>query len=227
MANQEGVNTDRAYKVLLFYRFVPLQDLDSLKSQLTEALSKYTVRGRILLAPEGINGTLASWGDSYQDLIDALVGVDARFQHTDWKLTAGLGAELPFVDLFIKVTKELIGTGLLGKSVFDQLEYSEETYGGLAPTATGLHLSPREFHEELQRHLQKQQNEEEKGDRLDDETILLDVRNDIEYQMGHFKGATNLETNYFSESWRRIDDILERQPKTSVKPKIMMYCTGK
>jgi len=186
MTTQEGNSHNRVYKVLLFYRFVPLIDLDSLKEQLVKVLSTYENRGRILIAPEGINGTLASWDDTYQDLIEALVSVDSRFKHTDWKLTVGQGCELPFVDLFIKVTKELIGTGLLGKSILDQLEYSEDTYGGLAATSTGRHLTPREFHEELQRQLQlqkQQQSEQQQDALLGGETILLDVRNDIEYQV--------------------------------------------
>ena len=201
MTTQENVvvvddhndGTNRVYKVLLFYRFTPLEDLDSLKEKLIKVLNQYDNRGRILLASEGINGTLASWGDTYQDLIEALVSVDSKLKYTDWKLTTGHGSELPFVDLFIKVTKELIGTGLLGKSVFDQLEYSEDTYGGLSAASTGLHLTPREFHEELQRQLELQKlpseqqhsdnDDQDKPDVLLGETILLDVRNDIEYQV--------------------------------------------
>lgn len=186
----ENINcsSDREYKVLLFYRFTPLENLVLLKEKLTQVLSKYDNRGRILISPEGINGTLASWGDSYKDLIEALVTVDLRFKYTDWKLTVGRGQELPFIDLFIKITKELIGTGLLGKNVFDHLEYSEGTYGGLAETSTGRHLTPQEFHEELKRQLESQKLESEsksinKEDILGGETILLDVRNDIEYQV--------------------------------------------
>jgi predicted sulfurtransferase len=199
------------YHVLLFYRFVPLDDLISLKSKLLDALSNYEIKGRILIAPEGINGTLASWDDTHKSIINSLVQVDARFIYTDWKVTSAEGDNLPFVDLFIKISKELIGTGLLGRGIFDAncTEYSESSYGGLSESSTGIHLTPKEFHEVLlQYHQQRLNTTQDHKNKEHENIVLLDVRNDIEYQVGHFAGATNLETNYYSESWKRFDQIL-------------------
>ena len=47
------------YRILALYRFVPLTtSLESLKEELLTTLRKYEVKGTLLIAPEGINGTL-------------------------------------------------------------------------------------------------------------------------------------------------------------------------
>lgn len=74
----------------------------------------------------------------------------------------------------------------------------------------GEHLSPRQWKEKLEER--------------DENTLLLDVRNDYEWKIGHFEGAElpTLETfRQFPEYVRRLKE--ERDPK---KTKVMMYCTG-
>lgn len=75
---------------------------------------------------------------------------------------------------------------------------------------TGEHVDPKRWREML----------EEK----DDDTVLLDVRNDYEWQVGHFDGAElpKLETfREFPTYAKRLKE--QRDPK---KTKVMMYCTG-
>ena len=220
----------RKYHVLLFYRFIKIDDLQTYKDQLIEVLEPFNLKGRILLAPEGVNGTLAGWNDSYIDIIEALETFDPRLKHTDWKSSVGEGIDLPFIDLFIKPTKELIGTALLGKDIFDKLEFSESTYGGLSELSTGVHLPPHEFHTKLHTNIDNTNNtyNTQQIGSNDHKIILLDVRNDIEYQVGHFTNAINLQTNYYSESWSKIDDIIDTNKSDidSHNTTIMMYCTG-
>lgn len=74
----------------------------------------------------------------------------------------------------------------------------------------GEHLSPGEWKEKLEER--------------DEDTLLLDVRNDYEWKVGHFEGAElpKLETfRQFPEYVKRLKE--ERDPK---KTKVMMYCTG-
>lgn len=47
------------FKVAAFYSFIDLSDLLQLKSEFTEFLKKQDIRGTMLIASEGINGTLA------------------------------------------------------------------------------------------------------------------------------------------------------------------------
>ena len=47
------------YRILALYRFIPLTtSLESLKEELLTTLRKYEVKGTLLIAPEGINGTV-------------------------------------------------------------------------------------------------------------------------------------------------------------------------
>ena len=52
---------------------------------------------------------------------------------------------------------------------------------------------------------------------------IQDCRNDFESQLGRFVNAKPLETKVFSESWEKLDSMLEAVPKDT---KIMTYCTG-
>ncbi len=75
---------------------------------------------------------------------------------------------------------------------------------------TGEHVSPEQWKQMLEQ--------------KDEKTIILDVRNDYEWEIGHFEGAElpQLETfREFPEYARKLKE--ERDPKET---KVMMYCTG-
>ena len=75
---------------------------------------------------------------------------------------------------------------------------------------TGEHVSPEKWEKML----------EEK----DEDTILIDVRNDYEWELGHFEGAVLPKLDQFREFPQYAQDLAqERDPK---KTKVMMYCTG-
>ena len=57
-------------KVAAFYQFAALPDFRGLRGPLREICVRLRLKGSVLLAHEGINGTLA--GDA--DAVDALVG---------------------------------------------------------------------------------------------------------------------------------------------------------
>lgn len=75
---------------------------------------------------------------------------------------------------------------------------------------TGEHVSPERWKQMLEQR--------------DDNTLILDVRNDYEWEIGHFDGAElpELETfRAFPKYARQLKT--ERDPKET---KVMMYCTG-
>jgi UPF0176 protein len=64
--------------------------------------------------------------------------------------------------------------------------------------------------------------------------MMLDIRNDYEYQIGHFdvcfgflcsdiQGAINMKTKHFVDTFGALDTLLMEIPKE--KP-LMIYCTG-
>jgi UPF0176 protein len=74
----------------------------------------------------------------------------------------------------------------------------------------GKHVNPAEWKEMLEN--------------KDENTILIDVRNDYEWKVGHFEGAVLPEIETFREFPGFAKDLKkEKDPK---KTKVMMYCTG-
>lgn len=53
-------------------------------------------------------------------------------------------------------------------------------------------------------------------------TILVDMRNDYEYKIGHFEGAINIKSQTFREQLKLIIQLLDY----AKDKKIIMYCTG-
>lgn len=71
---------------------------------------------------------------------------------------------------------------------------------------TGEYLSPTEFKDAL----------------LDDDTIVLDARNDYEYDLGHFRGAVRPDITAFRDLPQWIRDNKEK----FMDKKVVTYCTG-
>ena len=71
---------------------------------------------------------------------------------------------------------------------------------------TAAYLSPKEFHQAI----------------LDEDTIVLDTRNDYEYDLGHFQGAVRPDIRNFRELPQWILDHKEE----FMDKRVVMYCTG-
>ena len=52
------------FKVAAFYKFTPLNNLSELQETFMQFLTQHKIKGTILLAHEGINGTLAGSSES-------------------------------------------------------------------------------------------------------------------------------------------------------------------
>jgi UPF0176 protein len=58
----------------------------------------------------------------------------------------------------------------------------------------------------------------------DEETVVLDVRNEYEWEVGHFEGALRPPVDSFRDFPTYLEELKERlNPETS---RILMYCTG-
>ena len=60
------------YKVAAFYQFTALPDFRDLREPLRAICDDLKLKGSVLLAHEGINGTLAGQAEAISGLIDAL-----------------------------------------------------------------------------------------------------------------------------------------------------------
>ncbi|MCC7252821.1 rhodanese-related sulfurtransferase [Hyphomicrobium sp.] len=91
--------------VTAFYNFVTLADLPTLRASLLAAASEHGIKGTILIAPEGINATIAGPDEGIRRML-AWLRADARF--------AGLASkesyadEIPFGRLKVRIKREIV-----------------------------------------------------------------------------------------------------------------------
>lgn len=185
-----------------FYRFVPLADPTAVAAQL-RALAR-GLRGSIVVAHEGINGTVA--GDSR-----AVAAFEASLQQIDMLDGALRGMAFkhsactiePFGRLKVGVKPEIVALGLPG-------EPGGQAGAALPPPDEhdASHLSPLAWRELLAR----------------DDVVLLDNRNHFEYRLGHFRGAVDPEVHNFRDF---VAYVQAHAPawRAAGRP-VAMYCTG-
>ncbi|MFD1955064.1 rhodanese-related sulfurtransferase [Paenibacillus thailandensis] len=177
------------YRVLLFYKFVTIPDAESFTAEHLAYCKNNGLKGRILIADEGINGTLSGTVEQ-TDRYMADMRANPLFSDIVFKIDETEGHA--FKKMFVRYKKELV-----------TLRYEKP----LDPNQlSGKRLSPKEWHEYLQR----------------DDVIVVDGRNDYEYDLGHFRGAIRPTVETFKEfpEWVR-DNLAEFKNKP-----VLTYCTG-
>lgn len=91
--------------VATFYRFVTLDDLPALKAELAALCADTGTRGTILIAPEGINGTLAGPQDGVATIVAHL---DRRCGIGRGELKFSAAEEWPFARTKVRIRPEII-----------------------------------------------------------------------------------------------------------------------
>jgi UPF0176 protein len=142
----------------------------------------------LLLAQEGINGTIAGERLGTDNVLNWL-RQDSRLKDFDSK--ESFTDEMPFYRTKVKLKKEIVTMGVQG--IDPKLK-------------VGRYVKPEDWNALIS----------------DPETILIDTRNDYEYQIGSFKNAVNPDTRTFREFPRYVKENLD--PKKHKK--VAMFCTG-
>ena len=187
------------YTIILFYNYVRIEDPVALMHEQRALCEKLGLKGRIIIAHEGVNVTLEGATEATETYYAALIA-DPRFADTHIKRSAGTGKAFP--KLSVKVRKEIVSLGLSAKNDINPREVS------------GKYLSAEEFHELL--------NKKEKGTgKPDDDFVVIDMRNDYEHRSGHFKGSILPPLHNF----RDIPKVLPTLEHLKDK-KIVTVCTG-
>ncbi|MFT4564383.1 MAG: UPF0176 protein [Gammaproteobacteria bacterium] len=115
------------FLVATFYQFIPLVDIAALRQELTLKCSEEDIRGTLLLAPEGINGTLCGSQDGLRSVLTFLRS-DSRF--ADLLHKESWVEEIPFLRLKIRLKQEIVTLGV----------------PDIAPAeATGVHVKPSDW----------------------------------------------------------------------------------
>jgi UPF0176 protein len=160
-----------AIDVIAAYRFVDLCDLPALRQRLLDSASLGGLKGTVLLAPEGINLSLAGEGDAVTAWL-AELQADARFATLELKRHRA--DAIPFQRLFVKIKREIIRMN--------------ET--GVRPAAA---RAPAVDAATLARWLQQGRCDEGRP------VVMLDTRNGFEVDAGAFDGALDWRLQKFSD----------------------------
>lgn len=117
----------KSYIIATFYRFCPLDDVESLREPLLLAMRENHILGTILLASEGINGGM---GGTPEDMaaMYAMIRSDERFANLYFKETSS--DMMPYEKAKVKLRKEIVS---LGVAEVDPLK------------TTGVHVTPEEW----------------------------------------------------------------------------------
>ena len=93
------------WNVAAFYRFIPLDDLPALRADVHSHCADLGICGTILIAPEGVNGTIAGEGGS----LDRIIGhLDGLFGIRQGELKFSQASKKPFQRLKVRIKKEII-----------------------------------------------------------------------------------------------------------------------
>jgi UPF0176 protein len=97
--------------VAALYRFVALDDYQDLREPLLDYCREQAVLGTLLLASEGINGTIAGSREGIDNVL-AWLRRDPRLADLDWK--ESLHQEPPFLRMKVKLKREIVTMGVDG-----------------------------------------------------------------------------------------------------------------
>ena len=94
-----------------FYKFVALPHFAELRGGLLQHCVDHGIRGTILLAPEGINGTIA--GES-AELAAVMTRIRANPEFADLACKLSHAHEMPFLRMKVRLKKEIVTLGVPG-----------------------------------------------------------------------------------------------------------------
>lgn len=97
------------HTVILFYKFTHIEDPEELMNAQRELCESLDLKGRLLIAPEGINGTFEGLTENAQKYMEVMCE-DERFEDIKFKISEGNGEAFP--KLSIKVRDEVVTLGV-------------------------------------------------------------------------------------------------------------------
>ena len=186
-------------KIILFYKFVPITDPDMTMRWQRELCDRLGLKGRVLISPHGINGTLG--GEKHDlELYKRAMSDTNQFKKIVYKWSDGTAEHFP--KLKIKVKPEIVAF-----DAADEIVVSERGIEN-----GGKHLKPAALHKLL--------DEKEKAG---EEVLFYDGRNMYEAKIGRFDNAIIPQTET-SRDFKK--DIEEGEISKHKDKPIVTYCTG-
>ena len=172
------------FLTVAFYHFVTLDKKNNIQEHVYNFCEANNIKGTILLADEGINGTISGKEKNIRDFLIFIKkeglfnGVFSKLEHKEsW------ASKNPFYRMKVRLKKEIVALGV----------------DGVSPTKNvGKYVKPEEWNNLIS----------------DPNTIIIDTRNHYEVDIGTFKNATNPNTLTFRELPSFIEENLDpKTPK--------------
>lgn len=183
------MSTNKPYRVLLYYMYVPIENAEEFRDEQFALCEELELKGRILVASEGINGTVSGTVEQTNRYMEVMKQ-DPRFSEMVFKIDEA--DEHAFKKLRVRHRPELVTLRL--ENDINPLE------------TTGNYLSPKEFFEAMQQ----------------EDTVVIDARNDYEFDLGHFRGAVRPDIRNF----RELPNWIRENKEMFEDKKVLTYCTG-
>ena len=174
--------------IVAMYKFVRLEDYEAMQPVVLSFCQEQDIYGTLLLAEEGLNGTLAGTRSAIDKLL-AFLKSDARLADLEYK--ESYSDEIPFHRTKVKLKKEIVTMGQPDIKPSDR---------------SGIRVEPEQWNEIIS----------------DPEVLLVDTRNEYEYQIGTFKNAVLPNITNF----REFPDYVTNQFDPKKTKKVAMFCTG-
>ena len=183
-------------KVILYYAFTPVADPTALMLWQKNLCETLNIKGRIIIAEQGINGTLGGKMSDLKKYVKATKEYPG-FNKIDFKWSKGTGNDFP--KLKIKVKDDLVS---FGKT--DEIKVGEKgIIGG------GTHLRPAQVNKLV-------------AERPED-VVFFDGRNSFEAKIGRFKHAVIPNTSTTKDFIKEIESGKYDHLKNKA---VITYCTG-
>lgn len=172
------------HTIVLFYKYVPIENPQLEMARQRAVLEILGIKGRFIIAEEGINGTGEGTTEAIQKYVEWMKS-QRMYKHVHWKLSPGTGDCFP--KLSVKVRKEIVS-----------LHLGEE--GDVNPNVlTGTHLPPHEL---------------DKWYKEGKDFYIVDMRNDYELESGKFDGTIFPGLKNFRDLREKIDELADLKDKT-------------
>jgi UPF0176 protein len=175
--------------VVSFYRFTDVDEPTGLRGRLQACCEKQKLLGTILVAAEGVNGTLAGDSEAIKTIFDWLEDQLSLSAPIEGRWTEADAA--PFRRMRVKVKKEIV---TLGRP-------------DIRPDkVTGKYVDAGEWNALIS----------------DPDTLVIDTRNQYEFEVGTFRNAVDPKTDSFREFPEYAKQLVDTDPDR----KLAMFCTG-
>jgi UPF0176 protein len=174
------------YTIILFYKYVTISDPEKLKSEQKMLCESLGLKGRMIIAKEGINATLEGEKNAIASYMQELTK-QKEFVDIHFKKSTGDGNAFP--KLSIKVRPEIV-SGHLGSLDINPQE------------VTGKYITAEKLHEWI--------TSKEK------EFYIVDMRNDYEQAVGYFEGFIASGMKHFKDLPDVLPKIAHLKDKTIV-----------